>query len=163
MENQFDNTLVNEMNGGTTRPTFLKVICIISFVMTGLSILVFAFGSAICFSIGEDAVSEVWDKVVATQPSFANMDPMTFFQEVGKLCLYNFIANIVTLVGLIMMWRLNRMGLFIYAAAELATNFTGFAVDMGDQSSSIGSLVFYLVLDIAFITMYALNLKHMKK
>lgn len=162
MENQFDNTLVNEMSGGATRPGFLKVLCILSFVGSGLMIIAFALGT-VCLGLSEETVASVWDKVVVSQPELKDGDPMSFFHSIGMLCVYNLILNIFSVIGVIMMWRLNKIGFFIYLAAELLSNFTAYAVGLTDFArSSSGQLIFNLGVDMVFIVMYALNLKHMK-
>jgi len=63
-----------------------------------------------------------------------------------------------------MMWRLNKIGFFIYAVAEFITYFFGMDVSASsEKGNSYGSTIFMVILDIAFIAMYAANLKYMKK
>jgi len=148
---------------GNQRPGFLKVLCILSFVLCGLWLLLFSIAAIVCFNINEDTISQAWDRVIAMQPLLVDTDPVLFFREVAKLCVYNFGANALSLVGVIMMWRLNRTGFFIYAGAELAANFLALAVDFPGNDSFSGSFFFNLIIDVVFIVMYALNLKQMKK
>jgi hypothetical protein len=160
---QFDNTLVNQSEEGVQRPTFLKVLCILSFVLCGLWIVLFLFAAIVCFGLNEDTIAQVWDRVTASQPMLTDSDPILFFREVAKLCLYNLVANLVSLVGVIMMWRLNRNGFFIYVMAELGANFLALLVDIPGNDSFSGSFFFNLIFDLVFIVLYAVNLKHMKK
>ncbi|MDP1802380.1 MAG: hypothetical protein Q8L81_13565 [Bacteroidota bacterium] len=162
MENTMNNGFQNDIAPLPEKPQFLKVLCITSFVACGLMLLIYGLGS-FCLAIGEETIISVWDKIIAQQPQLEEMDPIVFFNEIGKLCLYNFFANIFSLVGVIMMWRLNKIGFFIYVAAELVTNFLG--LDLGvsaDGGKSYGSLIFSILIDSVFIIMYAVNLKHMK-
>lgn len=160
---QFNNTLVNPEESKVTRPNFLKVLCILSFVMCGLWIIVFLFGWIISMSISSDAVSQVWEKILAQEPRLAEVDPMQFMSEVSKVCFYFLLANIVSLIGVVMMWRMNRIGFFIYVVAELATNFFSLNVEIPNEQKSYMGLIFYLIIDIAFFMLYAMNLKPFRK
>jgi len=161
MQNNFNDQFQNDLAPLPERPQFLKVLCILSFIACGLMILIYALGS-ICLGIGEETITKVWDQVIASQPHLEDTDPVMFFHEVGKLCLYNLLANIVSLIGVIMMWRLNKIGFFIYIAAELITNFLGLNMGVEADSRSYGSMIFSILIDLVFIAMYAINLKHMK-
>jgi hypothetical protein len=96
---------------------------------------------------------------VQTDPRLVDIDPLVFMGEVSKVCLYFLVANIVSLVGVMMMWRMNKTGFFIYVAAELATNFINFGVEIPNEQKSYMGLIFYLIIDIAFFVLYAMQLK----
>ncbi|MBA3682723.1 MAG: hypothetical protein H0W73_16410 [Bacteroidetes bacterium] len=161
MENNFNDQFQNDLAPLPERPQFLKVLCILSFVACGLLIIIYAIGS-ICLGMSEETITSVWDKIVETQPQFENLDPVVTIYEIGKLCLFNLFANIISLAGVIMMWRLNKIGLFVYAAAELATNFLGMDVGVADGGKSYTSMIVWIIIDLAFVAMYAYNLKNIK-
>ena len=144
-----------------TRPDFLKILCILSFVACGLVILICSLGT-LCLTLDADAIDKFWGKVVESSPQLAEVDPIQFVHDFGMICVYTLIANIFSLIGVIMMWRLEKIGFFIYVAAELITNF--FSMDMGNKEdqSHVG-LVLTVIIDLVFIVMYFLNLKHMNK
>lgn len=161
MEATIDNES-NEMNSQMPqRPEFLKILCILSFIASGLMILIYLIGS-FCLTLSEEMVSEAWEKVVESQPQLENVSATEFFHELGMVSLYGLIINIFSLAGVVMMWRLEKIGFFIYAIAELAVNFVGMDIDMG-QEKSYGGLIFSIIIDLAFIIMYAVNLKYMNK
>jgi hypothetical protein len=160
---QFDNTLTNQSTEGVQRPQVLKILCILSFVMCGLWIAIFLFGWLISMSMTSEAITPVWEKIVQTDPRLLSVDPMAFMAEVSKVCLFFLIANIVSLVGVMMMWRMNKLGFYIYVAAELATNFINFGVEIPNEQKSYMGLIFYLIIDIAFFVLYAMQLKLFKK
>lgn len=162
MENNFNEQFVNDIAPLPEKPQFLKVLCILSFIGCGLMIICFAIGSSV-LGFNEEAVNSVWDKVLQTQPQLEDVNPMEFFHEVGMYCLYALLANVVSLVGVIMMWRLNKPGFFIYAIAEVAINFFGLSIGVSEENKSYGGMIFMILLDLAFIIMYAVNLKHMGK
>ena len=157
-----ENTSDNSLAPLPERPDFLKVLCIISFVWCGIMILVFSLGLISLF-LGEEMINTMWEKILESQPKLESIDRFEFFHEFGMTCVYNLIGNIVSLIGVIFMWRLNKIGFFIYAIAELAVNFFGVDVNTAEQSSSHAGLIFMFVIDTVFIVLYALNLKHMGK
>ena len=61
------------------------------------------------------------------------------------------------------MWRLEKIGFFIYVIAELSTNFLSLDIKGSEGTSSMGGMIFSTVIDLVFIVMYFLNLKHMNK
>lgn len=156
--NAFDNTLPAQPE----RPQFLKVLCILSFIACGLMIL-FSLILTSMLALKEEVVTEAWDQIVASQPTLEEVDPMAFFHAVGVYGIYALIANTLSLVGVILMWRLNKFGFFIYAVAEIAINFFSIDVAFGNQNKGYGGLIFSIFIDLAFIIMYAVNLKHMNK
>ncbi|MEI8135870.1 MAG: hypothetical protein WCH21_00925 [Bacteroidota bacterium] len=163
MENNYNGQFTNDLAPLPERPQFLKVLCILSFVACGLFILIYAIGS-FAIGISEETISAVWDQVLASQPQLESVNPVEFFHEVGKLCLYNLLTNIASLIGVILMWRLNKIGFVIYIVAELGTNFLGLDVNVdGGASKSYASMIFSIVIDLVFIGMYAVNLKYMNK
>lgn len=161
METNNGYQFVNEIAPLPEKPQFLKVLCILSFVACGLMILICAIGSLLLF-VGEDVRSQIWEKVLQTQPQLEELGQDAFFNDFGNVCLYTLLANIVSLIGVIMMWRLNKIGFFIYAAAELAVHF--FGVNISSEGSGLtGGTIFWILMDLVFIMLYAMNLKHMKK
>jgi hypothetical protein len=162
MENNYNDQFANDLAPLPDRPQFLKVLCILSFVACGLFILIYSIGS-MAMGMSEETISGVWDKVIESQPQLESVNPVDFFHEVGKLCLYNLLTNIASLVGVILMWRLNKIGFVIYIIAELATNFMGLDMNVEGADKSSLSMIFSIAVDLVFIVMYALNLKYMNK
>jgi hypothetical protein len=113
-------------------------------------------------SLDGESIAAAWEKVVESNPQFADTDPEVFFHEFGMICLYGLIATVFSLVGVIMMWRLEKIGFIIYAVAELATNFFSMSATPGQQKSAAGT-VFMVLLDLVFIILYFTQLKYMQK
>lgn len=162
METPLTNQFAGEIEQQPERPQFLKVLCILSFIGCGLMILIYGLGT-MCLAVNEEMIAGVWDKIVEANPQFENVNPMEFFHEFGMICVYSLIANIFSLVGVIMMWRLEKIGFFIYTIAELSTNFFSMNLDMGEESKSYGGMILSIIIDLVFIVMYFLNLKYMNK
>ncbi|MES2681345.1 MAG: hypothetical protein V4635_15730 [Bacteroidota bacterium] len=112
--------------------------------------------------LSEKMIDATWETVVQRQPQLKSVDRFEFFHNFGITCVYNLIANVISLVGVIFMWRLNKIGFFIYAVAELGVNFFRLNFTSGaGVSSSSGDMIFLMLIDLVFISMFALNLKHM--
>jgi hypothetical protein len=162
MENQFNNTFTNDLTPEPARPQFLKILCILTFVWSGILIILYLIGSMVLF-IGEETSATIAEKIMETNPMIQIEDSSQFFHEIGIVCLLSLIANIGSLVGAIMMWNLNRIGLIIYAIAELSTNFFGLSINTGTEEKSYGMMIVTIIIDVAFIVMYAVHLKYMNK
>lgn len=161
MENNNNLAFDNTMAPAPEKPQFLRVLCILSFINCGIMILIWTMCS--CFLlIDENTVNGIWEKMVVSQPKLEDVDPMLFFHEVGTYGLIALFANVLSLIGAIMMWRLNKAGFIIYAVAELGIHFFSMRLNMG-QEQGYGGLIFSVLIDLAFIIMYTVNLKYMNK
>ena len=144
------------------RPQFLKILCILSFVASGLLLLIYAIGT-LSLRMNEEIIGTFWNEVIKVQPVLENVDPIIFFHEFGMLCIYSLILNIISLIGIIMMWRLNKIGFYIYVLAEITANFFSLNLNTGEQNQAYSGLVFPILIDLIFIGLYFMNLKHMNK
>ncbi len=162
MENNLDNQFVNDLAPLPQKPQFLKVLCILSFIACGLMIICCLAGAAIGLGLGEETRNEMWTMILQTQPQLDSIEPQEFFHALGMASILSLIANIVSLVGVILMWRLNKIGFFIYAVAELCVHFFGVKLN-GETGGSAAGTVFWVIIDLIFIVLYAVNLKHMNK
>lgn len=161
---QFNSGLSNDLPSAPARPTFLKVICILTFINCGIMILFSLIGSLV-LGISDEKATMMMDRIMENpqlQTQLQIDNPGEFFHKIGMLCLMYLLANIASLVGAIMMWNLNRIGFFIYVIAELSTNFMGLDMKASpDGGTSYGGLAFNILIDLIFIIMYAVNLKYM--
>lgn len=161
MDNNFNDQFTNDLKPEPARPQFLKVLCILSFVMCGLMILVYLVGTFL-LAVSDEKAAEILEKMQESNIQFGGDG--NILHSIGIISLIGLIANVASLVGVIMMWQLNRIGFFIYAVAELAVNFAGMDVNASAEGhQSYGGMIFTIVIDLVFIGMYAMNLKYMKK
>jgi hypothetical protein len=75
--------------------------------------------------------------------------------------LIGIIGAVVALVGSVMMWKLKKMGFYVYVIAEIAP-VVAMAVLLGGTAFSGATAIMSMILPVAFVVMYGLNLKHMK-
>lgn len=163
MENNSNDAFRNELVREELKPQFLKILCILSFIWCGIMIIIYLIGS-FCMAMSEETTALIMDKVLESNPNIELDNPGDFLQQIGRISLMCMFTNIISLVGVIMMWNLNKAGFFIYAAAEIATNFIGINFSMnGETQKSYGMLIFTIIIDLVFIGMYAMHLKYMNK
>lgn len=117
------------------RPGFLTTICILSFIGIGFAIIG-AFGSI--------ALTPV-DGIISL------------------------VCQALCLIGVIMMWQLKKTGFYLYVIGEIVPSIYTLIVYGGVAASIpfLGDAVLMLYIlsfgfPVAFIIMYAANLKHMK-
>jgi hypothetical protein len=155
----------NENQENTNLPVFLKVLCILTFVGTGIGILSGLY-STFTFSSSMEQL-----ELLQNNPYMGNMSE---FLEVNRK--YGFIVqlmalsgNILCLVAALFMWKLKKFGFYMYVVGQIIPLIGSFGL-MGGLSASnsmfagiavVASIVGTL-FPIAFVIMYALNLKHMK-
>lgn len=160
------------------RPSFLKWLCILTFIGSGWAIIsgIFSYATAHKTSIMFSENSQIRDSVfrddtakVATKEnnpfvsgkmkgSFSKM-----FKEdnIRKSAIGNLISAILTLAGALLMWQLKRNGFYLYVAGIIVAIAVPFYL-FGNDLVAIGASSFANFFGLIFIALYALNLKSLK-
>ncbi|MCE3227122.1 MAG: hypothetical protein K0S32_1673 [Bacteroidetes bacterium] len=163
MENNYNDGFVNDLKKEPARPQFLSVLCVLTFIWSGIMILGYGI-LACCLAFGEETANMFVERMTESNPTINISDPAEFCKQIGMVGVLGLLAKTVTLIGAIMMWKLNKIGFFLYIAAELSTYFFGLDINAStEEGKSYGFLIFTIILDLIFVGMYALNLKHMNK
>jgi hypothetical protein len=150
-----------------SRPMFLTVLCVLSFIGNGMMILGALFGM-----LWMKFLRPVMEMAIEQDPALQE-DPF-FLSGFGDkiFALFDYFptmygimaaAAVLNIFGVMMMWKLRKGGFYLYTITELippisnviilALVFGGFGVAMS---------VFNFLIPIGFIIMYGLNLKHMR-
>jgi hypothetical protein len=156
------------------RPTFLTVLCILTFIGSGWAILNNlstyreADTAATMVATALDSATIEIDKEIADQPGaeFAQK-MMTGARELSdpvkikKNALFGIMAAVITLAGGFLMFQQNKKGFWIYVLGTMVSIVAPFLVF--GMSNFIGVLMGALsgIVGIVFCAMYAANLKHM--
>ncbi|MGE0566926.1 MAG: hypothetical protein AB7O73_03170 [Bacteroidia bacterium] len=156
-------------------PQFLKVLCILSFIGVGLMVLLSVVG---LITNTPEKMEQQIEQVREISPSAADQMEEAYLESQNDAWAQaqpylGIIWQLITLVGVIQMFNLKRLGFYIYTAAELIPDIIGMfgskkamamVSGMGGamEAAAITVLIFTLVVDIAFVVMYGMNLKHMK-
>jgi hypothetical protein len=156
------------------RPKFLQTLCILSFIACGIMIIFGMYGLKNLFSTVEELASEKNMQMLQeiSQESYDNAIAALQYKDINAI--FGILTPILSLIGVIMMWNLKKPGFILYVFAEIlpyiliafTTGMTTFKA-MGGAMENFQSVIYVVmalmvVFDIAFIIMYALNLKYMK-
>lgn len=163
MENPFETQATR-----AKRPTFLTVLCILTFIGSGWSVLGSIFNFFTADVINGDLYMETYNSMVGDIES----DPYGLTQSIvdqlstslahGKeIATMNLVLSLISLLGAILMFNLRRIGFFLYTAAQILMlfvmpYFAGFGFLTLVQMTLSG------IVTLAFVIMYAVNLKHMR-
>jgi hypothetical protein len=164
------------IDGENKRPKFLQTLCILSFIMCGLMILMSAWGLKTTYFPSDKDLEMQQQQMEMLQ----NINPsmydtvMEVNETKGVSTIASLLAQIFSLIGVMMMWQLKKTGFYIYTIAELIpygvtlilNGTKGYLAMAGMFGESMQSL-FYIIMilavlvDIGFIIMYAVNTKYM--
>lgn len=160
------------------RPKALRTLCILSYIGCGLIFLLCLLSIPNILKSDEAKQREIeqirgFNEGMADQLEAQYLDPSYKTKMTAKLFIdLSFLA--LTLIGVVMMWKLKKTGFFIYAASEILYYFSGFLTGQGDPSKMMDSMpgfmkniavvVFALVIiqDLLFIFLYWRQTKYMK-
>lgn len=148
-----------------TRPSFLTVICILAFIGNGLGIFQGLIGLAMV---------EMYRKIFASFNAIGQQAGMPGFIDINAIfnayswfAILIIVGSLLALTGSILMWKLKKIGfpfyligqilpvvgIFLFASAMFDGPFIGFSILMTFMST---------LFPIAFIIMFAVNIKHLK-
>lgn len=133
------------------RPVFLTVICILSFIAAGFAIIGYVTALTLMGAAGAAMSAMEGMEGMEGMEAFTSAAP-----SAGMTWAYiivGFLTTLVSLFGVIKMWKLQKQGFMLYAGASVVS------MIMGIIYSGFG--VGAVIIPIAFIVMYYLNLKHM--
>ncbi len=160
---------------GPKRSQFLKVLCILSFIMCGISFLSGIWG---IYQSTPEAMQKNVEQIRNFNPEMADQMENQFIEmqnnPFSKIAPYlGLVYTLLSFLGILLMWNLSKKGFYIYAIAEIMP-YTSF-IFMGKNSLSMmgppgannstiamGVLIFMVVIDVVFVTLYAKNLKELK-
>lgn len=168
MENPFEEKT-------TQRPTLLIVLCILTFVGSGWSILsgLFSLFTAGLMDSGGVYMNQ-YSSMVGEMENQGMSSFLTGFMESSmdvlqvkalhakEIASLQLVLGLISLIGAILMFQLRRVGFFLYAAAQVVElfilpYFAGFALVV------LAGMFFSSIFTILFIVLYALNLKYMNR
>lgn len=158
------------------RPTFLTVLCILTFIGSGYGLI----NGAITYFNAESISKVVVNVKVKTADDInrngkikdtANaafrskvMNSMSVIstpENLRKTALGNIVVSIICLIGAIIMWRLRRFGFYLYVLGTIIGVIIPFYLFGNNFLAAITS-GFASFIGLIFIIFYAMNLKSMK-
>ncbi len=162
---------MNTKNSSKERPTFLTVVCIISYVGLGMKILnsisgaIFGLFTSHFEPFARDFISQ--NMAYSDIPEHIRYIVADSFQVLYKamenatsISLLTLVLSAAALFGVIMMWKLKRAGFYLYTGSKIFTLMVPF-IFLGFNFFTliaVSSASFFVII---FIILYAVNLEHM--
>lgn len=157
------------------RSKFLKVLCILSFVMCGVMFLLSIWG---IYQSTPKAQQKNIEQFRTINPEMADQMENNMIEMMNnpfaKIKPYlDLVYLLISFLGVMMMWNLKRVGFYMYVVAELLP-YTSLlllgksALKMmggpgGNTTIAMAMMIIMIVLDILFFVLYSRNLKEMNK
>ena len=133
-----------------SRPPFLKILCIFSWISAGLSII-----SSSLYKIFSEKIAQSFDFIT---DDAAKEEIMLQMEFLDKNSLWIVVLYLGSVLGVYLMWNRNRNGFFIYSGVQILLvllPFTFFPFDILD-------LLLSSLVTLIFIFMYYKNLYFMR-
>ncbi len=150
-------------------PNFLKVLCILTFVGSGIGILGAIYG-VFTTDATIKSLENSQDLLNGMNSPMGDMGGMIeATKKWGMLSnIFNLLASGLCLAGALLMWKLKKMGYVSYLVGVIAALIPAFLM-MGSLASTGGfmgifmnaSFIFAILLNVAFLIMYSVNRKHL--
>lgn len=153
------------------RPTFLTIVCILSFIGLGLSIFNKFISLITIKSIEyfQPLIKEGFDEAISSGGLTYNMevfftriqtDLFDYFDHLPAILGMGLAFAILALIGVVLMWQMKRLGFYMYVAGRLLVVFSHIMICGGNFFAAIVSASdgFFVAV---FIVLYAMNFKHL--
>lgn len=167
MENPFEETT-------TKRPTFLIILCILTFIGSGWGVLANLVSLFTAGMMQGHMSTEMYSSIVGEMESqgvnsffsrffSTTMETMMLMDVHAKnITIFHLILSVLSLSGALLMFQLRRWGFYLYAASQILSLFI-LPYFVGFNVTVILGMLFSGVATLAFIILYSLNLKYMNR
>lgn len=153
-------------NQATKLPAFLKVLCILTFIGSGMGILG-ALMNLVLFSASTNILRTANDLSDGLYDRMGmDIDQMVRWTTYSNYA--NLLGSILCLTGALLMWKLKKTGFFLYIPGNLIpliTSFIAMEYVMGSGPFAffgMAGIFFSAIFYIGFIVMYGVNYKHLR-
>lgn len=153
-----ENIEVNQIEK-PKRPTFLTVLCILTFIGVGIAVI----SSISNFMMQNSALMQnAMQEGMKTNPFPDSGDMIAkSLYYATTIGIVNIICALVCLVGAILMFQLKKLGYYIYIVAEVAPVIISTILIGMPSGLLLATFIVSALLPVLFIILYGLNLKHM--
>ncbi|HEY1038589.1 MAG TPA: hypothetical protein VGF30_04250 [Bacteroidia bacterium] len=152
--------------GAPQRPGFLKVLCILTFIGSGIAIVMSVLAYLAVAALHKIGAG-LSNAAMEMNPEGVTAEGQQAMEQMGNAMTNAYInlgagilGAILCLVGAIMMWKLKKTGFYVYVFGQVVAMAVPFIFPIAEGAGGMG--VIGMILPIAFIVMYGLNLKHLK-
>lgn len=167
MSENLDLEYANEQTG---IPTFLKVLCILTFIGAGFGLLS-ALYSVFTVQSGVASLENSQEILRNVKSPLGDLSgQIEAMKKWGLISgILNLVGNGLCLFGAILMWKLKKVGFFLYVVGQIIAFVSAFLMFSSGgsgglmQSMMVIAIIVQAIFVIAFVVMYAVNLKHLNK
>ncbi len=154
------------------RPDFLTVLCILTWVGSGIVLigqlitLATASFTKELTDIAEEGMDEAMEEFAEEAPEFGSLfsnimgQSIHALEHLTELALVRIFGVLLVLAGSLMMWNLKKTGYYLFIAGKVII-IGGILIILGASAIGMMSIIGPLIVAIAFIAMYGANLKAM--
>jgi hypothetical protein len=164
--------------GAPKRPTFLTVLCILSFIgcaWGAYSGITGYFEMKAMATSGAAGMQEIMDQAMDESMASGEVDAQSAemakdlanslvgsidYASMANASLIQGILCLIIGIGVFMMWNLKKTGFYVYTVCQIAYVLVPFIMVGGLAGGLMG--VLGAIFPIVFIILYGLNLKHMR-
>ena len=157
------------------RSDFLTVLCVLSFLGSGFGIvnsLTNYANADVLSEIGREAIVQTREKVdeevesgkgkKIAEKMISGASAMLDPEKLKQNYLLGLISNLITLGGAIMMFRLRKIGFWMYIAGTMVLVATPLIIFGVSNLLGLGITFGFGVVGILFIVLYSINLKQLQ-
>lgn len=156
------------------RPTFLTVLCILTFIGSGWGIVTGIssyFTANAAAGVAQAAMEDAREKIEnetsnagsqMAEKMLAGVSDMYTPERIKKNALFSIAASVFTLLGAILMFGLKKTGYWTYILGTLIGIIAPFVVFGGGNLITIISSSAIAFVGIIFVILYGLNFKYLK-
>lgn len=155
------------------RPTFLTVLCILTFIGSGYGIFnaISSYkGAEVAVGLTSDIMEDAMDKIedetdseseaaMAQKLVGAVTEGLTV-ENIKNMAIANGIASILCLIGAFLMWGLDKKGFYLYVIGTVVGILAPIMIYKGILGAMAGGGIAFF--GILFVVLYGLNLKHLR-
>lgn len=169
MENPFE-----EKQNSPVRPTFLLVICILTFIGSGWSVLSNLFSIFTSGMMDSSLQMEQYSNMMGNIEGSGSSSFLTGFlnssmevlqataAHAREIAVMQLVLSVISLLGAIMMFQLRRFGFYLYTAAQILALFV-LPYFAGFSTLVVIGMLWSAFISLIFIILYAVNLRYMVK
>lgn len=169
MENPFE-----EKQNSPVRPTFLLVICILTFIGSGWSVLSNLFSIFTSGMMDSSLQMEQYSNMMGNIEGSASSSFLAGFlnssmevlqataAHAREIAVMQLVLSVISLLGAIMMFQLRRFGFYLYTAAQILALFV-LPYFAGFSTLVVIGMLWSAFISLIFIILYTVNLRYMVK
>lgn len=159
------------------RPAFLLVLCILTFIASGFG-LIMGLVNFTGFNSVESQLNNAGAGNPLAQEMFNSLDVERIQNIQDWANILGVVASALCLAGALLMFKMRKIGFAPYVLGQAVAvygSYVGISImkemtaimpvaEVGDMMTMMGgvAMVFVVIIAIAFIIMYGVNLKHLK-